>query len=96
MGGGRRPEGRRYRGRKTTGGRSRFYHRPLVGLLNAPPCAVDRTARALLTPEQAAHQLFSNLVEMFREAEIQVVLESRRRYAPGSQKKNSFLVTRET
>ena len=46
-------------------------------LAYAPPCAVDETARAALTPEQAAHPLFAELVEMFRQAEIQVALEYR-------------------
>jgi len=59
------------------GGRSRAYHDLMLTLFNAPPCAVVRTAQAVLTPEQAAHPLFAELVEMFRQAEIEVVLESR-------------------
>jgi hypothetical protein len=43
----------------------------------APPCSVDRVAQALPTPEQAAHPLFAETVDMFREAEIAVVLEQR-------------------
>jgi hypothetical protein len=31
-------------------------------------------ARAILTPEQAAHPLFAETVDMFRQAEIEVVL----------------------
>ena len=59
------------------GGRSRFYRNLMLTLFNAPPCAVDRTAQAVLTSEQAAHPLFAELVEMFRQAEIEVVRESR-------------------
>ena len=59
------------------GGRSRLYHILMLALSNAPPCAVDRTARAALTPELAAHPLFAELVEMFRQVEIDIVLESR-------------------
>ena len=59
------------------GGRSRAYHDLMLTLFNAPPCAVVRTAQAVLTPDQAAHPLFAELVEMFRQAEIEVVLESR-------------------
>jgi hypothetical protein len=35
-----------------------------------PPDAVDRAARATLTPEQAAHPLLAETVDIFREAEI--------------------------
>jgi hypothetical protein len=51
-------------------GRRSALHRKFVELmLWAPPCSVDRTAQALLTPEQAAHALFAEMVEMFRHAE---------------------------
>jgi len=65
-----------------TGGRSRLYHNLMLTLFDAPPCAVDRTAQATLTPEQAAHPLFIELVEMFRQAEIEVVLDTRELYGP--------------
>ena len=52
-------------------------HNLLLTLLDAPPCSVDRVARAILTPEQAAHPLFAEIVDMFRETEIAVVLEQR-------------------
>ena len=65
------------------GRRSRVYRDLMLTLVNAPPCAVVRTARAAQTPEQAAHPLFSELVEMFRQAEIEVVLENRRLHALG-------------
>ncbi len=60
-----------------TGGRSRFMRDLYLTLLDAPPCSVDRVARALLTPEQAAHPLFAETVDMFRQAEIEVVLGQR-------------------
>jgi hypothetical protein len=74
------------------GGRSRFYCHLMLALLEAPPCAVDKTARAILTPEQAAHPLFVELVEMFRQAEAAVVEETWELYAElgASKKKNAF------
>jgi len=60
-----------------TGVRSRFMRNLYLTLLDAPPYAVDRVARALLTPEQAAHPLFAGTVDMFRQAEIEVVLGQR-------------------
>jgi len=46
-------------------------------MLEAPPCAVEETARAVLTPEQAAHPKFAELVDIFRRAEIEVAAQSR-------------------
>jgi hypothetical protein len=60
------------------GGRSRLYRGLLLTLLHAPPGAVDETARAILTPEQAVHPLCAELVEMSRQAEIDVGQENRR------------------
>ena len=54
------------------GGRSRLYHDLMRTLLDAPPCAVEKTARAALTPEPAAHPLFAITVEIWREAETAV------------------------
>jgi hypothetical protein len=54
------------------GERSAVYKKLLLSLLNAPPGAVDETARAILTPEQAAHPLFARFVEIARQAEIGV------------------------
>ncbi len=59
------------------GGRSRFYEGLWRAPLEAPPCSVNRTARAILTPELAAHPQFRRVVEMFRQAEIEVVTERR-------------------
>jgi hypothetical protein len=60
-----------------SGSRSRFYRDLWLALSDAPPCAVDRTARAILTPALASHPLFSEAVDLFRQAEIEVVCESR-------------------
>ena len=56
------------------GGRSSLYQDLLMALSNAPPCAVAQTARAVLTPAQAAHPLFAELVQIFRLAESDVAL----------------------
>jgi hypothetical protein len=48
-----------------------------IAPLDAPPCAVDKTAQAVLNPEQAAHSLFADLVDTFRQAEIGVVQKAR-------------------
>ena len=58
-----------------SGGRSRLYRDLLLALADAPPCSVAKTARTVLTPAQAAHPLFAQLVEIFRQAEIGVVLQ---------------------
>ena len=50
--------------RLKTGERSRVYRQLWYGLLHAPPCAVGRTARALLSREQAAHPVFAELVDL--------------------------------
>jgi hypothetical protein len=60
-----------------SGSRSRFYRDLWLALFYAPPCAVERTARASLTPTLASHPLFSETVDLFRQAEIEVVCESR-------------------
>jgi hypothetical protein len=41
------------------GGRSRVYQDLMWKLMDAPPGAVARTARAAMTPELAAHPLFA-------------------------------------
>ena len=74
-----------------TGGRSAVHKNFVLLLLNAPPCSVDRVARAFLTPEQAAHPMFRDAVDMFRQAEIEVAEEFRRQFAnEGLRKKDSF------
>jgi hypothetical protein len=65
-----------------SGGRSRLYGDLLLALADAPPCAVAQTARTALTPAQAAHPLFAQLVEIFRLAEIGTALRFRRPLPP--------------
>jgi hypothetical protein len=43
-------------------------------LMDAPPGAVARTARAAMTPELAAHPLFAELAQIFCQAELEVAL----------------------
>jgi hypothetical protein len=64
--------------RLKTGERSRVYRRLWLGLIDAPPCAVERTAGALLTREQAAHPVFAELVGLSRWAENMVAQDERR------------------
>jgi hypothetical protein len=61
-----------------SGARSRLYRDLLLALSDAPPCAVVQTARAALTPAQAKHPLFVQLVEVFRQAEIGTALRYER------------------
>ena len=61
-----------------SGARSRLCHDLLLVLSDAPPGAIVKTARAALTPAQARHPLFAQLVEIFRQSEIEVALRYRR------------------
>jgi hypothetical protein len=61
-----------------TGGRSRLYNDLLLALMHAPPCAVALAARSVLTPAQAAHPLFAELVDIFCQAEFEVGEQYRR------------------
>ena len=56
--------------RLKTGGYSPAYGNLLRVLLEAPPCAVEETARAVLSPEQAAHPVFQTLIEIATEAGV--------------------------
>jgi len=59
-------------------GRSSPSYRNLwLAMLEAPPGAIEETARAVLTPEQAAHPKFAELVDIFRQAEIEVAAQAR-------------------
>jgi len=60
------------------GGRSRLYGDLLKALMDAPPCRVLETARAILTPAQMSHPLFAELVRIFCEAEAGVALRHSR------------------
>ena len=64
------------------GARSRLYHDLLLALSDAPPGAIAKMARAALTPAQAAHPLFAELVEIFRQSENDVALQYRRMLPP--------------
>jgi hypothetical protein len=63
--------------RLKTGARSRVYRRLWMGLLNAPPCAVEPTARELLTREQAAHPVFAEIVDLSLWAETMMARGNR-------------------
>jgi len=65
-----------------SGERSCLYRDLLQALLAAPPCAVTRMARAGLTPAQARHPLFAELVDTFCQAESDVALWCRRVLPP--------------
>jgi hypothetical protein len=56
------------------GGRSRLYYGLMLTLVNAPPGAVEQTARGVMTSELAAQPLFAELVEVARQAEADVAL----------------------
>jgi hypothetical protein len=53
-------------------GRSALMRGLYLSLFNAPPGAVDRVAGAILTLEQAAHPKFREVVDTFRQADIEV------------------------
>ena len=60
-----------------TGARSSLYLGLWKTLWDAPPCQMASTAHAVLTPQLAAHPLFAEVVDLFVEAEIAAVEESR-------------------
>ena len=64
-----------------SGARSRLYG-DVLPLSDAPPGAVVQTAQAALTPAQARHPLFAELVQIFRLAENDVALRYRRMFPP--------------
>jgi hypothetical protein len=53
-----------------TGERSVLFNKFFRAMSNAPVFATDETARAVLTPEQAAHPLFAKAVELFRDIDF--------------------------
>jgi len=61
-----------------SGCRSRLYGDFLLALLDAPPGAIIRTARAVLTPAQAAHPLFAHLVYIFVKSQRDMGLHYRK------------------
>jgi hypothetical protein len=64
-----------------TGNRSRLMHTFYLTLFNAPPGAVDRVTRAILTPELAALPLFAETVDLFRWAENSLMRDQREIHA---------------
>lgn len=52
------------------------YRKLLRALLEAPICAIDLTARAILAPEQAKHPVFAAAVNIVRQAEFEIVRDS--------------------
>lgn len=66
------------------GERSPAYRQLWDALLCAPPCSVDRTVSAVLTPDVARHPLFAEAIAMFREAEGRVAASYRLRGGKGS------------
>jgi hypothetical protein len=79
-----------------SGARSRLYRDLWVTLFNAPPCAVERTAAQIFTPELALHPLSADTVEQFREAEIAVAGEFRQLGAwTDSRKKETLKIASE-
>jgi len=53
-----------------TGARSRLYQDLMWKLMDAPPCRMGWVLRECLTPEQAVHPLFAQLVWIFCQAEM--------------------------
>ena len=78
-------------GKVRSGSYGRFYLILVQTLLEAPPCAINETARVALSPDQASHRLFAVAAEIARQAEIAVAENLRRGRAwQESRKKNSF------
>jgi len=63
--------------RLQTGERSRVYCRLWWGLLHAPPCVVEQTARTLLNRQQAAHPVFAELVDLSLWADSMTAMDHR-------------------
>ena len=61
-----------------SGSRSRLYADFLLALLDVPPGAIIKTARTVLTPAQAAHPLFAQLVSLFVESQSESGLHYRK------------------
>ena len=59
----------------------------LRALLEAPICSVDSTARAILTPEQAKHPVFASAVDIVRQVEFGMVVETIQRHMGAESRK---------
>jgi hypothetical protein len=65
------------------GPRSRFYHDFMMLLMETPPDELERTAREILTPQEADSRLFKGLIRMIHQADSELVMELRRAYRLG-------------
>jgi hypothetical protein len=72
------------------GPRSRFYHDFMMLLMETPPDEVERTAREILTPEEADSRLFKGLLRMIHQADLSLVMELRRAHGLGSPGRKAF------
>ena len=74
-----------------SGVHSPFFTSVLRALDAAPPGGTDAVARMLLTPELAAHPIYAQAMDMFRQADQAVAAEFRTtRLRWENKKKNSF------
>jgi hypothetical protein len=60
------------------GTRSPLYRNLMEAMFYAPPGRVAQTARLFLSPEAASHRLIARTVELFVQAEVEVVRTSER------------------
>ena len=65
------------------GPRARFYHDFMMLLMETPPDELERTAREILTPEEADSRLFKGLIRMIHKADLALVMELRRAHRVG-------------
>jgi hypothetical protein len=73
------------------GGSSPVYGNLLRALLEASPYAVEQTACAVLTVEEAAHPVLREAIEVAREAEMGVVQDQRGRSKRWEKRDSLFL-----
>jgi hypothetical protein len=52
------------------GGRSRLFLSFMTTMFCAPPYSVEETAAGILTPEQASHPRYAEMLDLFRDAEM--------------------------
>jgi len=77
-----------------TGARSSIYQDLMWKLMDAPPCGMGWVLRKSLTPEQAAHPLFAQLVWIFCQTEMGVAQYLRLIRPKGDMQKGCFLYER--
>src|ERR1035438_8495779 len=66
------------------GPRSRFYHDFMMLLMETPPDELERTAREILTPQEADSRLFKGLLRMIHQPDFSLVMELPRAHGYGS------------